>query len=151
MTAYSWTKLLLDQHTPRTQYDDTTLEDASGTGILRLPNGKDATEVTSDFLSELYGHILKTITKQFTEEALRITPLEFWFTVPAIWSDKAKDATREAARLAGFGERQSRSHDRVFLITEPEAAAIAALKRTTNDGLEASVKVSIREVLQVKC
>lgn len=142
MTSYSWTKLLLDQHTPSTHYDDTTLEDASGTGILRLPDGKDAIEVTSDFLSELYRHILKMITKQFTEEALCITSLEFWFTVPAIWSDQAKDATREAARLASFGDSPSRPHDKISMITEPEAAAIAALKRTTSDGLEASAKVS---------
>jgi molecular chaperone DnaK (HSP70) len=144
MTAYTWTKLLLDQDTPLTKYDDAALEDASGMGILRLPEGKGAVEVVSDFLSEVYKHILKTIAKQITEETLRITPLEFWFTVPAIWSDRAQDATRKAARLAGFGNTPGRSDDKIFMITEPEAAAIAALKKTTTDGLGASVKVSIR-------
>jgi hypothetical protein len=75
MTAYSWTKLLLDRNTPLTKYDDTKLEDASGMGILRLPEGKNAVDVVSDYLSEVYQHILKTIAKRITEETLSITPL----------------------------------------------------------------------------
>jgi molecular chaperone DnaK (HSP70) len=142
MISYSWTKLLLDEKTPLTRFDDAALEDASGMGILKLPKNKIATEVAADFLSEVYKHILKTIAKQITEEALSITPLEFWFTVPAIWSDRAKDATRKAAELAGFGKDHKRGEDKIFMITEPEAAAIAALKKTTVDGLGASVKVS---------
>jgi molecular chaperone DnaK (HSP70) len=142
MIAYSWTKLLLDENTPLTRYDDATLENASVMGILKLPKDKDAIQVVSDFLSEVYKHILKMIAKQITEEALRITPLEFWFTVPAIWSDRAKDATRKAAEIAGFGNSHDRREDTIFMITEPEAAAIAALKKTTIDGLGASVKVS---------
>jgi hypothetical protein len=142
MTAYSWTKLLLDKHTPLTRYDDAALEGASGAGILKLPAGRDAVGVVSDFLREVYHHILAIITKQFTEEALRITPIEFWFTVPAIWSDLAIDATRTAAERAGFGKSLWRPNDSIHMITEPEAAAIAALNRTTNDRLEASVKVS---------
>lgn len=142
MVAYSWTKLLLDENTPLTKYDDTALENASGMGILRLPANKTAVDVVSDYLSEVYKHIHRTIAKQITEETLRITPLEFWFTVPAIWSDQAQDATRKAAQRAGFGRSVERPNDEIFMITEPEAAAVAALKKTTTDGLGASVKVS---------
>lgn len=137
MTAYSWTKLLLDENAPLTKYDDTALEDASGTGILRLPDGKTAVEVVSDYLSEVYEHIMKTIAKQISEEALSITPLEFWFTVPAIWSDQAQSATRTAAQRAGFGRRPA---DNIFMISEPEAAAIAALKKYTTSSMGGSVK-----------
>jgi hypothetical protein len=58
-------------------------------------------------------------------DILKITPMEFWLTVPAIWSDEAKAATRAAAKAAGFG---SRPGDEINLIPEPEAAAHLALK-----------------------
>ncbi|GFF46529.1 heat shock 70 kDa protein 12A [Aspergillus udagawae] len=140
MLSYSWTKLLLDQGTPLTQYDDSTLETASQTGILKLPEGKAAVDVVSDYLSEVYQHILKTISKNITEADLRITPLEFWFTVPAIWSDRALDATRTAAQQAGFGESSLRPMDQIFLISEPEAAAVTALKKYTTSSMGGSVK-----------
>ncbi|KAL3478805.1 hypothetical protein BJX99DRAFT_223928 [Aspergillus californicus] len=142
MTAYSWTKLLLDHGTPITKYDDSALETASKTGILQLPESKSAVDVVADYLSEVYKHILNTISKQITEDALRITPLEFWFTVPAIWSDQARSATRTAAQRAGFGGDLQRPDDTVFLISEPEAAAITALKKyTTGSSIGGEVKV----------
>ncbi|KAM0091075.1 hypothetical protein ACP6JD_005519 [Aspergillus fumigatus] len=140
MLSYSWTKLLLDQGTPLTQYDDRTLETASQTGILKLPDGKTAVDVVADYLSEVYQHILKTISKNITEDDLRITPLEFWLTVPAIWSDRALDATRTAAQRAGFGKSPSRPMDQIFLISEPEAAAVTALKKYTTSSIGGSVK-----------
>ncbi|KAF3479675.1 uncharacterized protein GIQ15_06651 [Arthroderma uncinatum] len=140
MTAYSWTKLLLDGNTPLTKFDDATLEDASAMGIMGLPEGKSAADVVADFLTEVHDHIFKLIEKQITEETLRITPVEYWFTVPAIWSDQAKAHTKQAAQRAGFGSSLARPDDKIFMITEPEAAAIAALKKTTTDGLGASVK-----------
>ncbi|KAL4806050.1 actin-like ATPase domain-containing protein [Aspergillus unguis] len=140
MVAYSWTKLLLDQNVPLTQYDDSALETASQAGILRLPEGKSAVDVVADYLSEVYDHIIKTLEKNITEEALRVTPLEFWFTVPAIWSDQAQNATKTAAQLAGFGGKVGRREDRVFLISEPEAAAITALKKYTVGNMGGSIK-----------
>ncbi|KAE8396111.1 hypothetical protein BDV23DRAFT_144350 [Aspergillus alliaceus] len=141
MVAYSWTKLLLDQGTPLSNYDDSSLENASQAGILRVPEGKTAVDVVSDYLSEIYKHILKAIAKQITDQELCITPIEFWFTVPAIWSDKARDATRTAARRAGFGGSLLRPSDKVFLISEPEAAAITALKKYTTNSIGGSVRV----------
>ena len=54
------------------------------------------------------------------------TPIEFWFTVPAIWTEKATAATVRAAGLAGFGNRP---RDFLFVVTEPEAAAWAVFRR----------------------
>lgn len=144
MITYSWTKLLLDQGARITKYDDSALETASKTGILQLPEGKTAVDVVADYLSEVYGHIMKTITKQITEEALKITPIEFWFTVPAIWSDQARSATMAAAKRAGFGAGLfKRINDKILLISEPEAAAITALKKYTSGGMGGSVKVGM--------
>ena len=47
------------------------------------------------------------------------TRMETIFTVPAVWSDKAKSDTLECVHQAGFGER-----DQIRVITEPEAAAV---------------------------
>lgn len=35
---------------------------------------------------------------------IKMTPIEFWLTVPATWSDKAKSATKDAATRAEFGK-----------------------------------------------
>jgi molecular chaperone DnaK (HSP70) len=51
------------------------------------------------------------------------TKVEFVMTVPAVWSDAAKNATLHAAERAGMGNR----HD-LRLISEPEAAAAYTLK-----------------------
>lgn len=55
---------------------------------------------------------------------LRTTPIDFVVTVPAIWSDLAKDKTRDACMraLSSFGEGKV-----VQLVSEPEAAAIYSL------------------------
>ncbi|RAH43079.1 Hsp70 family protein [Aspergillus brunneoviolaceus CBS 621.78] len=141
MVAYSWTKLLLDKNTALTAYDDTALEEASAAGILRLPTGKSAVDVAADYLTHIYQHIKFTLARHITQQDLDITPLEFWFTVPAIWSDQAKNATRTAAQRAGFWSSPDRPFDRLYFISEPEAAAITALKKYTDESIGGSVQV----------
>jgi molecular chaperone DnaK (HSP70) len=137
MTSYSWTKLLLDGKTPPTAYDDPVLAKAEGTGMLRLPRGKTATQVAGDYLHELYTFTLKYLESKASPEVISMTPFEFWFTVPAIWSDRAKNKTIAAARAAGFG---SRPGDTINLIPEPEASAVATLKGLTHEGSSTQVK-----------
>ncbi|DAA75364.1 TPA_exp: HSP70 family protein [Trichophyton benhamiae CBS 112371] len=146
MTTYSWTKLLLDRNIALGEFDDPTLEGASKTGILQLPFGKSAVSVVVDFLKEVRAHVLKMIEKHITKEMLGITPIEYWFTVPAIWSDQAKAQTKAAAQRAGFAYNIKRPNDQIFMVTEPEAAAIAALNKTATDGLGASFKVGHKYV-----
>ncbi|KAF7507831.1 hypothetical protein GJ744_009995 [Endocarpon pusillum] len=124
---YSWTKLLLEPQTERSDHDDTTnsvSEEREDRGLLRLPNGKTAVDVVADYLRKLYKHCMRTLKKRYAA-FLPITPIEFWFTVPAIWSDQAQNATKQAALKAGFG---SRSLDTIRMITEPEAGVLAAMK-----------------------
>ncbi|KAL4861100.1 hypothetical protein BDV12DRAFT_204359 [Aspergillus spectabilis] len=54
--------------------------------------------------------------------AIKDSTLKFVLTVPAVWSDKAKDATLRAAIKAGI-PTQSVSH-----VSEPEAAALYAMR-----------------------
>lgn len=129
MTSCSWTKLLLDKLTESGQHDDPSLRSAIDEGILRLPSGlvnKNAAQVCEDFLRNLYQHMMREVSKRIGENFLKSTPMDCWLTVPAVWSDKAQDLTRSAAKAAGFG---SRSGDNIYIITEPEAAAIATLKK----------------------
>jgi hypothetical protein len=48
--------------------------------------------------------------------------LSFVLTVPAVWSDKAKDITLNAAHLAGVPP------NKLTLLSEPESAALYALR-----------------------
>lgn len=123
--SYSWTKLLLDQNALVGEYDDPALADIADHGMMKLPNFRTAEEVCQDFLHELYTYFTTKLREEMTEKTFDITPMECWITLPAIWSDEAKDATLNAARKAGFG---SRPDDAIFTIAEPEAAAIATLK-----------------------
>lgn len=52
-------------------------------------------------------------------------PKEYILSVPAIWSDPAKNKTLECAFNAGYGDRSIPSSIR--LVSEPEAAAVYAI------------------------
>ncbi|KAF2137317.1 uncharacterized protein K452DRAFT_341303 [Aplosporella prunicola CBS 121167] len=100
MEPYLWTKLLLDRNTKLTDYDDPTLDDLLGKGIMRLPESKSAREVCSNFLKCLCEHMVAVLTKKYSSRIFDITPVEVWITLPAIWSDAARDATKSAAMSA---------------------------------------------------
>jgi molecular chaperone DnaK (HSP70) len=140
MKSYSWTKLLLDKGADATEFDDPDLQDlvkSQGDGLMKLPFHKTPTDVAGDYLWEIYKYFMNELEKRISPEILRVTPMEFWFTVPAMWGDKAKDATRQAALKAKFA---SRLGDRLYMIPEPEAAAVAILKSLTHDGAENQIK-----------
>ena len=143
LTSCSWTKLLLDKKAAVEVYDDPTLfSEVTTQGMMRLPAFRDASGVCEDFLRKLFEHLLTELHKEMTESILANTPMECWITLPAIWSDEAKDATLQAAKKAGFGARPG---DEVFTIAEPEAAAIAALKKYAAADSLNPVKVCITE------
>lgn len=140
MKSYSWTKLLLDQTTTATKFDDPTLSQSAGLGLLKTPNGVQATQVCTDYLREIYSYVFNELEQRLSPEVLRVTPLEFLFTVPAIWSDKAKQATLDAARQAGFSSRLS---DTISLMPEPEAAAIATISAYKAENVLNDLKVRL--------
>ncbi|KAG9650183.1 actin-like ATPase domain-containing protein, partial [Aureobasidium melanogenum] len=84
---------------------------------------KTAVQAAADYLVNLKQHVLEQIEGRFGEYMFADTKIEFILTVPAVWSDAAKDATMKAAELAGMNE-----DDNLSMITEPEAAALCALK-----------------------
>lgn len=136
--SYSWTKLLLDKNAARGEHDDPALSRMAGSGMLRLPPFRNAAGVCEDFLREVYLYVSGKLRQQMTDFTFETTPMECWITLPAIWSDEAKDATLQAAKNAGFGNRDG---DEVFTIAEPEAAAIATLKNFSRPTALNAVKV----------
>ncbi|KEQ67730.1 actin-like ATPase domain-containing protein [Aureobasidium melanogenum CBS 110374] len=85
--------------------------------------GKTAVQAAADYLANLKDHVSEQLQKRFGERMYTTTKVEYILTVPAVWSDAAKDATMKAAELAGMNEA-----DNLSMITEPEAAALCALK-----------------------
>ncbi|TLS30837.1 hypothetical protein PpBr36_03535 [Pyricularia pennisetigena] len=126
--SYSWFKLLLDGDALSSEYDDPELKLAQSEGLMCLPEDKSAKDVTTDYLRGLYQTCQERLNRKFGHGRLASQlryPVDVWLTVPATWSDKAKLLTQTAAKDAGFA---SQPGDRMFLIPEPEAAALAALK-----------------------
>lgn len=84
---------------------------------------KTVMEAVTDYLSQIHKHTMETLTKRYGETFMSMTKVQFVLTVPAVWSDSAKDATLKAAEKAGMGKKGD-----LKLISEPEAAAVYTLK-----------------------
>ena len=123
--TYSWTKLLLgiqsssDQGSETNTFNDPILEQVMRMGILNLPNGKSAVEVIADFLRSVIEYALTHLPESIAKVFQSIEGIDFWVTVPATWFAERKTLMRHAAQMAGLG---SRAEDRVFFLSEPEAA-----------------------------
>jgi molecular chaperone DnaK (HSP70) len=84
----------------------------------RLPQ-KQAVDYTADYLTHVCQYVLKeSLPRTYGKQFLQNQQMSYVITVPAIWSDKAKELTRQAAFKAGISRRK------LILITEPEAAAL---------------------------
>jgi actin-like ATPase involved in cell morphogenesis len=92
-----------------------------------LPPGKTEIDVAADYLYHLRQAIRKRLQKTLGEVFSREeNNIRYYLTVPAIWNDAAKAATRAAAMTAGFLHNEN--DNRLTLITEPEAAAMFCAK-----------------------
>ncbi|OQO13037.1 hypothetical protein B0A48_02501 [Cryoendolithus antarcticus] len=99
-------------------------------GMLRKSD-RTVIDGVADFLSVLWGHTNECLERRYGEAFMRDVEKEFVLTVPAVWSDSAKNATLQAAERAGMGTKSE-----IKLISEPEAAAVYALKMTPPKGLK---------------
>ena len=81
-------KLLLDPDHPKPLYVPQTNTKAE---LKRL--GKPAIDVAADYIAALYKYALSKIEGAWPEDYLRMLQKEFVLSVPAVWSDQAKDST----------------------------------------------------------
>jgi molecular chaperone DnaK (HSP70) len=92
--------------------------------------GRTVMDAVTDYLKKIYEHTMETMVRRYGESFMKTTKVDFVLTVPAIWSDAAKNATLQAAERAGMGSRHE-----LKLISEPEAAAVYTLKTIQPGGL----------------
>lgn len=97
--------------------------------------GKSSVDVVSDYLTELRKSFYEGLTKQYGQVLLSTLRKELVVTVPAVWSERAKDLTLKAVKNAGFGAQT------ISLVTEPEAAAVYTLKGMTEGANKDDVRV----------
>ncbi|KAG6172014.1 hypothetical protein E4U11_006687 [Claviceps purpurea] len=115
-------KLLLDPKQERPLYLPAT---HTRTELKALP--KAPIEIAADFMRAIYEHALEEIASAVPKAYMEICQKEFVLSVPAVWSDAAKNATLKAAELAGI--------ESITVVKEPEAAAMYSIK-----SLEFSIK-----------
>jgi hypothetical protein len=95
-------KLLLDPDQPRPYY----LGRGSAKDDLKKL-GKPADGVAADFICAIYKHAMKQIESAVPKDYIDMCTKEFVLSVPAVWSDKAKDLTlqvRKAILVVSFHE-----------------------------------------------
>ena len=123
--SLEWFKLLLDD-TRKYGEDANRVTQLHHLKKLLKKAGKKAEDVATDYLRLLWEYTLKDIERERGrgwQDAYVIKPV---LTVPAIWSDRAKDTTLRIAQKAGIpGD--------IDLVSEPEAAALAVLKDMHRD------------------
>ncbi|KAI9661677.1 MAG: hypothetical protein M1821_008915 [Bathelium mastoideum] len=117
-------KLLLDPDQDRPLYDPTTIAGA-GAEIELL--GNPPIDVAAAYMGAIYQYALKKIEGKVPKSYLEMLDKRFVLSVPAVWSEKAKDTTLRTARNAGIAP--------IELIKEPEAAALFTLHNLKNQGL----------------
>lgn len=113
-------KLLLD---PRQKLPSYVSKDALDRQLLL--SGKTAEGAITDYLSLAFAQVEYEMKKHYGDHMIATTPIDVILTVPAVWSDAAKDATLRAAEKAGMGTN-------IAMISEPEAAAHYAINSVNN-------------------
>ncbi|KAF2643572.1 actin-like ATPase domain-containing protein [Massarina eburnea CBS 473.64] len=120
--SFRWIKLLLD---PKNRIGRTAEAVLTSTKLLGAMN-KSAEEVAADYLKMIWEYTKSDIQRVRGDSWASIYTLRCVLTVPAIWSQVAKEKTLKIARMADLPENLS-------MVTEPEAAALAVLKEKTSE------------------
>lgn len=87
-----------------------------------LENGISALDAITHYLKKLHGHVMSELMKGFIKN-YEPSQFQYCLTVPAMWSDAAKNTMRRAAIGAGLIQ-EGDPPNRLILISEPEAAAM---------------------------
>jgi hypothetical protein len=125
---FRWFKFLLEPYHKNTEKVDFVYKSRE---LLDELN-KTAVQVVSDYLGCVWRHVLGFFRReygpQFETTMFRVVVV---LTVPAIWSNSARQQTKDAAVAAGIPGN-------ILIVSEPEAGALAVLKE--NQALPNSVR-----------
>ncbi|CAD0095112.1 unnamed protein product [Aureobasidium mustum] len=114
-TRLRYLKLRLDE---RQEYPPSVTKETID-GLLKQ-SGVSTEQAVSDYMSMVFKQAKEAMILKFGEDMVSNTTIKMVLTVPAVWSDAAKDATLRAAERAGLGTN-------ICMISEPEAAAAYAI------------------------
>ncbi|KAJ5161972.1 hypothetical protein N7492_007364 [Penicillium capsulatum] len=121
------TVLYYDQYQKVVGWGPDIADALAPTGYPKPGVQKSEIDVAADYLFKLRqamrNQLQKTLGEVFTREERNI---RYYLTVPAIWNDAGKAATRAAAIQAGF--LRDENDNRLTLVSEPEAAALFCAK-----------------------
>jgi hypothetical protein len=122
VSRYMWTKLELDRK-PDGEAARISRE------VVQAANGhKDPVDIIADFLMEVRKHTIVNLDQKFGKQLWRTLPITLVITVPAVWSDAAKDRTMQAFDKAGWNSLEFPQLKNTLIATEPEAAAIYTIR-----------------------
>lgn len=124
--SFRWFKIMLEEAPQaRPEYAKAIEKIRGDNQSLLEETHKTLEDVVVDYLRALWDYTREDIRKRIDNKSWEKTALVV-LTVPAVWSDSAKEKTREAAKKAGMGSN-------IRLVFEPEAAAVATLKERAAD------------------
>lgn len=81
-------KLMLDPDQPKPVY----VPDIDTKAVL-AKSGKAPVEVSADYLAQIFQHATQKIASKYPPGYIDLLRKQYVLTVPAVWSDKAQDAT----------------------------------------------------------
>lgn len=87
--------------------------------------GQDIDKLVTDYLTGLGTYIIQYLRRQIGDVIVDTTPFQFVLTIPAIWSDRAKQRTVSAFERA----MNIQGRNLVIAISEPEAAATCVIQK----------------------
>lgn len=87
-------KLLLDPQQTRPAYLPSSNFKSE---MKKLP--KDAVDVAADFMGAMYNHALEKIATRIPQGYLDLCQKDFVLSVPAVWSDMAKENTMQVGSI----------------------------------------------------
>lgn len=95
--------------------------------VLKLLK-KSVVDVVADYLSCLWAHAVKDIELALSKTTVDNMTFKVVLTVPANWDHMAQSLTKKAAQQAGIEAVRPRGPTTLRMVSEPEAAALAAWK-----------------------
>lgn len=109
-------------------------KDRTTEGPRLTRNGKQilVVDLIADYLRCMKDFALADVNRA-TAGYLKEKAIRWCLTVPAIWTDSDKQLMRSAARKAGLIGAESSEDERLWLVLEPEAAAVYCQQRNASE------------------
>ncbi|KAL5115879.1 hypothetical protein ACEQ8H_006195 [Pleosporales sp. CAS-2024a] len=132
---HMWTKLELDPQ----NHDDLTKIKRELFSYSPASH-REPVDIIADFLMQVKTHLFKNLDNRYGQDLWKTLPITLVVTVPAVWSDRAKDLTLQAVMRAGLDSLQFPQLDRTIVATEPESAAVYTIKSLNGSAREQQFK-----------